>query len=252
MTLYFSSDGHVGLGKMDVFKSTRLSESSWTEWSKPENLGRYINTPNNDYGYKLIEDSTTYAVFSSKRSKNSSYDIALVQLTESLAPPTSDYTLQGEILDKSGNPIPNVPVIAENNKSGKKLAKGKTDNEGKYQFKLPNTPNLDDLSIYPDDPRFVPKTVPLSSLLPPSKTPENKSKNKDGNKPYPSNDEQSLPFLKKDNPNENQISDKPNNNSPDEMVDFPSNLSDDNDKLSSQYRENLNNNSSNDLPLFNT
>ena len=28
-----------------------------------ENLGRYINTPNNDYGYKLIEDSTTYAVF---------------------------------------------------------------------------------------------------------------------------------------------------------------------------------------------
>ena len=36
------------------------------------------------------------------------------------------------------------------------------------------------------------------------------------------------------------------NNSPDEMVDFPSNLSDDNDKLSSQYP--LNSNSSNDLP----
>ena len=71
MTLYFSSDGHVGLGKMDVFKSTRLSESSWTEWSKPENLGRYINTPKMIMGI-LIEDSTTYAVFSSKMFKNSS------------------------------------------------------------------------------------------------------------------------------------------------------------------------------------
>jgi outer membrane protein OmpA-like peptidoglycan-associated protein len=182
MTLYFSSDGHTGLGKMDVFKSTRLSESSWTEWSEPENLGRYINTPNNDYGYKLIEDSTTYAVFSSKKTHNSNYDIALVQLTESLAPPISNYTLKGEILDKDGNPVPDVPVIAENNKSGKKLAKGNTDENGKYQFKLPKMPNLDDLSIYPDDPRFVPKTVPLSSLIPPSSSKEGESKKEKINK----------------------------------------------------------------------
>jgi len=37
-TLYFSSDGHVGVGKMDVFKVTRLSDSLWTEWSEPVNL----------------------------------------------------------------------------------------------------------------------------------------------------------------------------------------------------------------------
>lgn len=261
MTLYFSSDGHTGLGKMDVFKSTRLSESSWTEWSEPENLGRYINTPNNDYGYKLIEDSTTYAVFSSKRSKSSSYDIALVQLTESLTPPTSDYTLQGEILDKSGMPIPNVPVIAENNKSGKKLAKGKTDDNGKYQFKLPNTPNLDDLSIYPDDPRFVPKTVPLSSLLPSSQQQaKNSKKEKDTNQPnldknQPKNSKGSkqgnLPKLDNDIKSEEQTLASSNNTTQNKIKDIPYNLKNDANSEEKTYPKNLNdNNSSNLLPLL--
>ena len=35
-TLYFSSDGHVGMGKMDLF-FTKKSKTG--EWSKPENLG---------------------------------------------------------------------------------------------------------------------------------------------------------------------------------------------------------------------
>ena len=68
MTLYFSSDGHTGLGKLDVFKSTRLDPNSWSEWSKPENLGTFINSNNNDeYGYKIIEDSLVSAIFSSQR-----------------------------------------------------------------------------------------------------------------------------------------------------------------------------------------
>ena len=43
-TLYFSSDGHGGLGKMDVFKSTRLNDNCWDCWSEPINLGIEINT----------------------------------------------------------------------------------------------------------------------------------------------------------------------------------------------------------------
>ncbi len=52
-TLYFSSDGHGGLGKMDVFKSVKLSDSCWTCWSAPENLGKELNTTGDDVGFKI-------------------------------------------------------------------------------------------------------------------------------------------------------------------------------------------------------
>jgi len=61
-TLYFSSDGHPGLGKMDVFKSTRLSDSCWNCWSEPVNLGKEINTAESDAGYK-VNTSGTEAYF---------------------------------------------------------------------------------------------------------------------------------------------------------------------------------------------
>jgi len=54
--LLFSSDGHGGFGGIDVFMSVRLSNSSWTLWSEPVNLGSIINTPKDDWGYKLTPD----------------------------------------------------------------------------------------------------------------------------------------------------------------------------------------------------
>ncbi len=52
-TLYFSSDGHGGLGKMDIYKSTRLADSCWNCWSEPVNLGTEINTNESDADYKI-------------------------------------------------------------------------------------------------------------------------------------------------------------------------------------------------------
>jgi outer membrane protein OmpA-like peptidoglycan-associated protein len=46
-TLYFKSNGHFGFGGYDVFVSKRLDDS-WTSWSEPKNLGKYINTLEND------------------------------------------------------------------------------------------------------------------------------------------------------------------------------------------------------------
>lgn len=42
-TLYFSSNGHGGLGGHDIFVTRRLDES-WQRWEKPENLGPEFNT----------------------------------------------------------------------------------------------------------------------------------------------------------------------------------------------------------------
>jgi outer membrane protein OmpA-like peptidoglycan-associated protein len=45
-TLFFSSNGHAGFGGADIFYSVR--GSSWTDWSKPVNLGEKINSPKFD------------------------------------------------------------------------------------------------------------------------------------------------------------------------------------------------------------
>lgn len=55
-TLYFSSDGHTGLGRMDVFKTSLVEEANFQSWTKPLNLGKEINTTGNDWGFKFSTD----------------------------------------------------------------------------------------------------------------------------------------------------------------------------------------------------
>lgn len=62
--LYFSSNGHVGLGDEDIFVSERLY-SSWDTWSIPKNLGDKVNSPDFDAYFTLANDSV--AIFSSNR-----------------------------------------------------------------------------------------------------------------------------------------------------------------------------------------
>ena len=56
-TLYFgNSNGLGGLGGYDVYKSTRIADSCWDCWTEPENLGKEINTADDDWGYKISTD----------------------------------------------------------------------------------------------------------------------------------------------------------------------------------------------------
>lgn len=48
--LYFSSDGHPGLGKLDVFVATRSQGVI-----RVENMGQPINSPADDFGYVLLD-----------------------------------------------------------------------------------------------------------------------------------------------------------------------------------------------------
>gem|GEM_PF-1143842 len=51
-TLYFSSDGHPGMGSSDIFVTYRLSDS-WQEWTKPLNMGVPINSEAFDAYYVM-------------------------------------------------------------------------------------------------------------------------------------------------------------------------------------------------------
>ena len=83
-TLYFSSDGHGGLGKLDVFMSTRLYDSCWTCWSDPINLGKEINTIESDWGYKISTDGKTAYFTKEKTNYKESSLLLLLDISGSM------------------------------------------------------------------------------------------------------------------------------------------------------------------------
>ncbi|MCB9224738.1 MAG: OmpA family protein [Crocinitomicaceae bacterium] len=63
-TLYFSSNGHTNIGGLDIFKTVYDAETG--EWSKPQNIGYPINTPDDDI-YFVVTGNERYAYYSSYR-----------------------------------------------------------------------------------------------------------------------------------------------------------------------------------------
>ncbi len=65
--LYFSSNGHIGMGDLDIFRSSY--DSLTDTWSEPVNLGYPINSTENDIYFALTGDER-YAYFSSVKFQN--------------------------------------------------------------------------------------------------------------------------------------------------------------------------------------
>lgn len=83
-TIYFSTPGFAGYGDNDIFLSRRL-DSTWTNWSEPENLGNLINTAKWD-GYFTIPASGEYAYLSSEERSIGGEDIFRIKLFPSIKP----------------------------------------------------------------------------------------------------------------------------------------------------------------------
>lgn len=62
--LFFASDGHVGLGGLDIFNSKRTGEG-FLSWEAPENMGTPINSDADDF--HLTETGPRNGFFSSNR-----------------------------------------------------------------------------------------------------------------------------------------------------------------------------------------
>tara|TARA_B100000809_G_scaffold257759_1_gene299914 strand:- start:180 stop:1526 length:1347 start_codon:yes stop_codon:yes gene_type:complete len=71
-TLYFSSDGHGGLGDADIYYSVR-EDSSWVNWSDPVNIGAPINSQFYDAFLSIAPNGVHY--FVSNRGKHDLSDI---------------------------------------------------------------------------------------------------------------------------------------------------------------------------------
>ncbi len=100
-TLYFRSDGHIGLGGYDLFKST-MKKDNWTE---PINLGYPVNT-SDDEGALFVNISGSKAYYTTNyNNAERNFDIASFDLPEQLKP----------------NPVSYVKFIITDSHTGKAL-----------------------------------------------------------------------------------------------------------------------------------
>ncbi len=97
-TLYFASDGLVGLGELDIFMSRKQVNG---EWGEPVNIGYPINTKGNEMGL-IVNSSGNLALFSSERFGGEGMDIYSFDLYKE-AQPERVFYVKGYVYDKATN-----------------------------------------------------------------------------------------------------------------------------------------------------
>jgi tetratricopeptide (TPR) repeat protein len=78
-TLFFSSNGHLSIGGLDIFMSKLQDDGSW---SKPENLGYPINTIDDDVHFVLSTDGKTAHYSAVKEDGMGERDIYKIDMSE--------------------------------------------------------------------------------------------------------------------------------------------------------------------------
>jgi outer membrane protein OmpA-like peptidoglycan-associated protein len=134
-TLYFTSSGLSGFGEGDLFVTKRLDDT-WINWSKPQNLGSSVNTPQWD-GYFNIPASGDYAYFSSSENSIGKEDIFRIRLTPEMKPePVAVVT--GTIFESVTNKPIQSEIVADFKKNNEVFTKATFDPEsGEFRLILP-------------------------------------------------------------------------------------------------------------------
>lgn len=93
-TLYFSSDGHVGMGGQDIFISRRGKNG---RWETPENLGYPLNTYSDEYGL-IVNAKGAIGMFASDRDGARKRDIFSFEMPAQFRPVYVSY-VKGVVYD---------------------------------------------------------------------------------------------------------------------------------------------------------
>lgn len=121
--LYFASNGHAGLGGLDIFKATLTASGGWNI----ENMGWPMNSSYDDFGITFGEGESGF--FSSNRNDARGYDHIY-----SFVKPELKITISGYVLDRDEEPVPNAVIRIVGDDGSNQKAIGKSD--GTFQFNL--------------------------------------------------------------------------------------------------------------------
>ncbi|SNR24405.1 WD40-like Beta Propeller Repeat [Maribacter sedimenticola] len=143
--LYFSSNGHVGLGGLDIFEVAYNEDDGFLE---ARNLGKPVNSKKDDFSFIVDEDSQEGYFASNRDGGKGDDDIYSFKKLELEETPSNINAIAGVVTELiSGDVMPNamVELLDENNI---KLKEMETDENGSFVFE-----DLD------SDTRYVLKTT---------------------------------------------------------------------------------------------
>lgn len=125
-TLYFASNGHVGLGGLDIF----MTKGQGTSWSTPKNMRSPINSGADDFAF-ICDNTKEYGFFSSNREGGRGQDdIWRFSMTPLV------FTISGVVRDDSTKEIlPGSKVVMTNSYDTTRMV-AITDANGYYKFTL--------------------------------------------------------------------------------------------------------------------
>ena len=125
--LYFSSDGHLGLGGLDVFACKNVDG----RFSRPRNLGVPLNSGKDDFAI-YIDDDTKNGFISSNRDASRIGDDNIYTIQN--IKPVCDVLISTSVVDaKTGKAIPQASVTLTD-KEGNPIKTKLTDDQGHADF----------------------------------------------------------------------------------------------------------------------
>ena len=159
-TLYFSSDGHVGLGGMDLFVS-RLD--SLGVWSKPVNLGYPVNSPEDEINIVVNAGGDKAYISSNQNNGYGGYDIFEFELPSAVRPVASSY-MKGVVKDiETGKPLEAYFSLIDLS-NNKEIVRSFSDPEnGEFLLCIP-TDNTYALNVSADGYLFYSENFELTGL----------------------------------------------------------------------------------------
>lgn len=130
--LYFASNGHPGLGGLDIFRALRIADADKYLWENPINIGAPRNSESNDFG--LIEINEGEGFFTSERKGGVGNNLKSDIYRYRLPPNVYDIKIIVSKLGQNSRKIPNTKVIITGSDSSK--VEGFTDKNGVVFFDL--------------------------------------------------------------------------------------------------------------------
>lgn len=123
--LFFASDGHPGLGGLDLFRATLTPSGGWLV----ENMGAPINSEGDDFGITYATPSREAGFFSSNRGDGNGRDHIY-----SFELPDLKILISGWVLDKDEEPVPNavIRIVGDDGSNQRAIARP----DGSFSFPL--------------------------------------------------------------------------------------------------------------------
>lgn len=155
-TLYFSSNGHLGMGGLDVFRA----EAQGTGFGKVENMGKDVNSRADDFSFAYYPEEKRGYVASNRGGMADDRAISTDNIYAVNDIIIQEIAVKTRVIDKeTREPIKNAKVEVYNDQN-KKVKEKTTDSDGRLTFNLPGGDKKYNLQVSAEDYEPAARNVP--------------------------------------------------------------------------------------------